>query len=175
MVVVTGAFHTVALRDAVAGDLEAEGAEVFLAPYTFPRLDALLGYASGMSGPQFYQWVWEARATEDPFGAAARRVLVEASRLARADGEVTGTADAIAALAFATRLATLRGRPLVGRAEVIEAAIACFVKGDSGLVGARVKNAIAETMRGKRVGTLGKSAGQSPLVEIFSGAPASCA
>lgn len=168
IVVVTGAFHTVALRASQPGrpkrPKDAPGLEVFLAPYSFPRLDALLGYASGMSGPQLYQHVWEARRSQDPFAAAAQRVLVDASRLGRADGEVLGTADAIAALAFARQLAAFRGRPRVGRVEVIEAAKACFIKGDAELVGRRALGALTEAMRGKKVGRLGPSAGQSPLV-----------
>lgn len=169
--VITGAFHTVALRGAEAAALrrpkDAPVIEVFLAPYTFPRLDALLGYASGMSGPAFYQHVWEARGEADPFAIGAQRVLVEASRLARRGGEVLGTADAIAALSFARQLAAFRGRPRVGRVELIEAARTCFVKGDASLVGRRVLDAVAEVMRGKKVGRLGESAGQSPLVRDF--------
>jgi hypothetical protein len=169
--VVTGAFHTVALRETEPKKVkDAEGIEVFLAPYTFPRLDALLGYASGMSGPQFYQHVWDARknkAKESPFAIATRQILVEAARLGRQDGEVVGTADAISALAFARDLASLRDRPHIGRAEVIEAAATCLVKGDVTLVGQRMLRALAETMRGKRVGKLGKSAGESALVLDF--------
>ena len=174
--VITGAFHTVALPDTVGTKPEVKSGknqvavetEVFAATYSFPRLDALLGYASGMSGPQFYQHVWEARAAADPFAEAARRVLVEASRLARRDGEVLGTADAIAAVAFARELAAFRGRPHVGRVEVIEAAMSCFVKGDAELMGKRVLRALTETLRGSKVGKLGASAGQSPLVVDFN-------
>ncbi len=170
--VITGAFHTVALRDAKGGWTKAKGAreletEVFLAPYTFPRLDALLGYASGMSGPHFYQLVWDARKQKDPFALAAQQVLVEASRGARRDGDVIGTADAIAALAFARRLADLRGRTFIGRTDLIDAATSCFVKGDANLVGSRVLRALAETMRGTRVGKLGPSAGEAPVVQDF--------
>lgn len=166
--VVTGAFHTAALRGADGSKARGAGeASVFLAPYTFPRLDALLGYASGMSGPQFYQWVWEARGEADPFAVAARRALVETSRLARGDGEVVGTADAIQALAFARDLAGFRGRPRVGRSELIEGATACLVKGDASLVGQRLHRALAEVMRGKKVGKLGPSAGEPPLVREF--------
>ncbi|MBI4819343.1 MAG: hypothetical protein HY791_23930 [Deltaproteobacteria bacterium] len=166
--VVTGAFHTVALRESKPKAKSHKDAEVFLAPYTFPRLDALLGYASGMSGPEFYQLVWDHRDKLTPFAHAAERTLVEASRLARRDGEILGTADAISATAFATELASFRGRPHVGRVEVIEAARSCFVKGDTGLVGARVQSALAEVMRGTRVGKLGPSAGQSPLIQDFN-------
>lgn len=168
VVVVTGAFHTAALRETDGAKAGSAGeATVFLAPYTFPRLDALLGYASGMSGPQFYQWVWEARGEEDPFGVAARRVLVETSRLARKDGEVVGTADAIQALAFGRDLAGFRGRSRVGRTELIEGATACLVKGDATLVGQRLHRALAEVMRGTKVGKLGPSAGEPPLVRDF--------
>lgn len=170
--VITGAFHTVVLpntrggwqRSRAAKDLDIE---VFLAPYTFPRLDALLGYASGMSGPHFYQLVWDARKNKDPFAIAAQQVLVEASRAARRDGEVIGTSEAIVSLAFARQLAALRGRKFVGRAELIDAATSCFVKGDVDLVGKRVHRAIAETMRGTRVGRLGPSAGEAPVVQDF--------
>ena len=31
----------------------------YLVPYTFKRLDAFAGYASGMPSPAWYQWVWE--------------------------------------------------------------------------------------------------------------------
>jgi len=174
--VITGAFHTVALRDTEAKKPERPTGknapkvetEIFPATYSFPRLDALLGYGSGMSGPQFYQYVWEARGEADPFAVAAQRVLVAASRVARNDGEVLGTADAIAALAFARQLAAFRGRPHVGRVEVIEAAQTCFVKGDATLIGKRVQSALVETLRGSKVGKLGPSAGQSPLVVDFN-------
>lgn len=169
--VITGAFHTVALRTTKGGWQPARtrslDVEVFLAPYTFPRLDALLGYASGMSGPHFYQLVWDARKKRDPFTLAAQEVLVEASRAARREGEVIGTADAIAALAFARQLATLRERRFVGRTDLIDAATSCLVKGDVELVGQRVLRAIAETMRGTAVGRLGPSAGEAPVVHDF--------
>jgi len=174
--VITGAFHTVALRETeprkpqrpTGKNAPKVETEIFPATYSFPRLDALLGYGSGMSGPQFYQDVWEARGEADPFAVAAQRVLVSASRVARGDGEVLSTADAIAALAFARQLALFRGRPHVGRVEVIEAAQTCFVKGDASLIGKRVQAALVETLRGSKVGKLGPSAGQSPLIVDFN-------
>ncbi|MDI1481661.1 DUF5682 family protein [Polyangium sp. y55x31] len=172
--VVAGALHVVALgraretlpelRRAPKDDAEAE---VRLVPYTFPRLDALLGYAPGMSGPAFYQHVWEARAEADPFAQAAERVLLETIRRARAEGDALGPADAIAALAFARELASLRGRPKIGRAEVIEAATSCFVKGELRVSGRRVVAALGEALRGSRVGKLGPTAGPSPISRDF--------
>ncbi|UQA59086.1 DUF5682 family protein [Polyangium aurulentum] len=175
--VVLGAFHAVALggaRDELRGTPSVppprDEAEVYLVPYTFPRLDALFGYAPGMSGPAFYQRVWDARALPDPFARAAEEVLLETIRLARAEGDVLGPADAIAALAFARELSALRGRPRVGRVEVVEAATSCFVKGEGALAGRRVLAALAEAMRGTRVGSLGRRAGQSAIAADFHGA-----
>ncbi len=31
----------------------------YLVPYSYKRLDAFTGYASGMPSPAFQQWVWE--------------------------------------------------------------------------------------------------------------------
>jgi hypothetical protein len=174
VVVVLGAFHAVALggareriRNGGALPAPRDEAEVYLVPYTFPRLDALFGYAPGMSGPAFHQRVWDARRAPDPFARAAEEVLLETIRLARAEGDLLGSADAIAALAFARELAALRGRARVGRAEVIEAATSCFVKGEGAIAGRRVLAALAEAMRGTRVGSLGRAAGQSALAADF--------
>ncbi|TKD02194.1 DUF5682 family protein [Polyangium fumosum] len=174
VLVVAGALHVVALgsaRETLAelrpAPREDVDAEVRLVPYTFPRLDALLGYAPGMSGPAFYQHVWEARAEADPFAQAAERVLLETIRRARAEGDALGPADAIAALAFARELASLRGRPKIGRAEVIEAATSCFVKGELRVSGRRVIAALGEALRGSRMGKLGPKAGPSPLTRDF--------
>ncbi|MDI1446701.1 DUF5682 family protein [Polyangium sp. 6x1] len=174
VLVVAGALHVVALgaaretlpelRRAPKDDAEAV---VRLVPYTFPRLDALLGYAPGMSGPAFYQHVWEARAEADPFAQAAERVLLETIRRARAEGDALGPADAIAALAFARELASLRGRPRIGRAEVIEAATSCFVKGELRVAGRRVVAALGEALRGSRMGKLGPTAGPSAITRDF--------
>ncbi|MDC3957218.1 DUF5682 family protein [Polyangium jinanense] len=172
--VVAGALHVIALGGARetlpalerAPKDDAE-AEVRLVPYTFPRLDALLGYAPGMSGPAFYQHVWEARAKADPFAQAAERVLLETIRRARVEGDTLGPADAIAALAFARELASLRGRPKIGRAEVIEAATSCFVKGELRVSGRRVVAALGEALRGSRMGKLGPTAGPSPILRDF--------
>jgi len=177
VLVIAGAMHAVGLggaRDLLnrlprrsRPEEKDDAADVFLVPYTFPRLDALLGYAPGMSGPAFYQRVWEARAEEDPFARAAEATLLETIRRAREAGEVLGSADAIAALAFAQKLASLRGRPRVGWAEVIEAATTCFVKGEVNVAGRRILASLAESMRGARVGKLGPRAGTSAIAADF--------
>ncbi|MFS2054433.1 DUF5682 family protein, partial [Variovorax sp. CT11-76] len=49
----------------------------YLVPYTFKRLDAFAGYASGMPSPAYYQWMWEL----GPEGAAHRALQQVMQRL----------------------------------------------------------------------------------------------
>jgi hypothetical protein len=80
IVVVTGGFHTLELVEqwqnakpskAPAGKDAPDNA--WLIRYSFERLDALNGYASGMPSPGYYQQVWERleAGDADPFTAVA--------------------------------------------------------------------------------------------------------
>lgn len=76
IVIVTGGFHTLALIEGLADKPEfslspveqkqfntmqkmADKEQSWLIRYSFDRLDALNGYASGMPSPAFYQQVWQ--------------------------------------------------------------------------------------------------------------------
>ena len=70
ILVVTGGFHTIALIESLSKPEETERFIVrdqkshwqeqsWLIRYSFDRLDALNGYASGMPSPAYYQHVWE--------------------------------------------------------------------------------------------------------------------
>ncbi len=64
VIVVTGGFHTVALPRTQAAAPKAlavdpDDALVVLTRYSFPLLDRLNGYGSGMPSPEFYQRRWE--------------------------------------------------------------------------------------------------------------------
>ncbi|OXI96307.1 MULTISPECIES: DUF5682 family protein [Burkholderia] len=95
----------------------------YLVPYTFKRLDAFAGYASGMPSPAYYQWVW-AHGAE----AAARRVLEHVMQRLRARKLPVSTADLIAVHVRAEGLARLRGhrRPL--RCDWLDALAGALVK-----------------------------------------------
>src|SRR5690606_3108812 len=92
---------------------QEEGAAVrfgsYLVPYTFKRLDAFAGYASGMPSPAWYQWLWEHGAE-----GAARCALQHVMRRLREKKLAASTADLMAVHLRAQGLARLRGhgRPL---------------------------------------------------------------
>ncbi|RIJ71224.1 hypothetical protein D1871_14455 [Nakamurella silvestris] len=154
VVVVTGAFHTLALIEALAGsDLGAvvreaapqgghppapvDAGSSWLIRYDFRRLDALGGYSAGMPSPGWYHRVWAGLSgTADPADPADPTVemLVDiAHHTSRAGtSEVLGVADVSAAAAHAWRLAELRGHPAPGRTDVLDAVTSCFVKDDAG-------------------------------------------
>ena len=103
VLVVTGGFHRPALvrLTAGAGDDGPEDedwpevpapapdavAGSYLVPYSFRRLDAFVGYQSGMPSPAYYQRVWEdgpRRAAEALTEAVAARLRVSSARVAAA-------------------------------------------------------------------------------------------
>lgn len=70
ILVVTGGFHTLALIENLANPKTAERfivkdqkqnwqEQAWLIRYSFDRLDALNGYASGMPSPAYYQHIWQ--------------------------------------------------------------------------------------------------------------------
>lgn len=95
----------------------------FLVPYSFKRLDAFQGYASGMSSPLYYQWLWESGSA----GAGLRLMQDVAQRL-RQRGLVASTADLIALHTHAQGLALLRGHAHALRADWLDAVAATLLK-----------------------------------------------
>ncbi|MEU3608594.1 DUF5682 family protein [Streptomyces sp. NPDC035033] len=154
VLVVTGGFHRPALRRLVEDDpgggtgrpawpavpAPPEGAlsGSFLVPYSFRQLDAFAGYESGMPSPAYHQWLWE----DGPEAAGRRLVRTVAARL-RDRGHPVSTASLVAARASATALAALRGHPVPGRLDLLDA-----------LAGALVTEALDEPLPWTRRGPL---------------------
>ncbi|MQY09339.1 DUF5682 family protein [Actinomadura macrotermitis] len=135
VVVVTGGFHTPALR-ALASKGDVEWPEVpvppdgatggsYLVPYSFRRLDSFTGYQSGMPSPGYYQRLWEA----GPDAAAAALTESVATRL-RARRQVVSTADLIAARTLTEGLARMRGHRAPARADLLDGLVAALVTED---------------------------------------------
>ena len=95
----------------------------FLVPYTFKRLDAFTGYASGMPSPAYYQWVW----SHGPEGAA-RRVLQGVLTRLREKNLPASTADLMAVLLRTHGLARLRGHRHPLRCDLLDALAGALVK-----------------------------------------------
>lgn len=102
-----------------AGDLRHGS---FLVPYTFKRLDAFTGYASGMPSPAYYQWLW----AHGPVGAG-RRLLQDVLGRLRAKKLPASTADLMAVQVRAHGLARLRGHRAPLRSDWLDALAGALV------------------------------------------------
>lgn len=163
VVVVCGGYHapvlarSVAVRGPEPEVPRARGMDrtgSYLVPYSFHRLDAFVGYESGMPSPAFYQRAWEDGA------AAGEHMLFHAVTALRERRQALSPADAVAALTLARGLATLRGHATLGRTDVLD-----------GLAAAVVKEALDAPLPWTRRGKLAR--GTDPLlvaiVAAFSG------
>ncbi|MEU4622165.1 DUF5682 family protein [Actinoplanes sp. NPDC023801] len=93
-------------------------------PWTYGRLASWSGYGAGVRSPGWYHHLFT---TGDD---VVVRWLVDAAGVLRAEGVPTSSAHVIEAARLAEALATLRGRPLAGLAEVTEAADAVMCDGE---------------------------------------------
>jgi hypothetical protein len=146
----------------------------FLVPYTFKRLDAFTGYASGMPSPAWYQWLWE-RGAE-----GAGRQLLQAV-LARLRGKKlqASTADLMAVQLRAHGLAQLRGHRAPLRSDWLDALAGTLVSDAldaplpwtyRGPIRAGTDPVLVEVMdvlAGDQAGQLAPGTPQPPLVASF--------
>ncbi|MGX6605496.1 DUF5682 family protein [Micromonosporaceae bacterium Da 78-11] len=130
--VVCGAWHVPALTRKVAvkddaallkGRRKAKVAFTWV-PWTYGRLASFSGYGAGVSSPGWYHHLFT---TVDE---VLPRWLVDAAGVLRAEGVPTSSAHVIEATRLAEALATVRGRPLAGLAEVTEAAESVMCDGE---------------------------------------------
>ena len=130
--VVCGAWHVPALARKVAakddaallkGRRKAKVAFTWV-PWTYGRLASWSGYGAGVRSPGWYHHLFTSADEVVP------RWLVDAAGVLRAEGVPTSSAHVIEATRLAEALATMRGRPLAGLAEVTEAAEAVMCDGE---------------------------------------------
>lgn len=177
IVVVTGGFHTPALlamlqqpapKTPVAKSAPS-AQQAWLIRYSFDKLDALNGYASGMPSPGYYQRVWEQlqTAADTPYTRVALDCLVGFAQASRElnTTDAVSTALVQAATGQALRLAALRGNAEPGRQDLLDAIRSCFIKSaiDEGTHGFTA--ALRQFLGGQRIGDIPPSAGSPPLVE----------
>lgn len=174
VVVVTGGFHTPALRELLGRPLRkrktrepAGQSQVLLMRYGFPQLDRLNGYASGMPAPAWYQRVWEGLQGEaDPWEMVAR-LLVDLGVLSRAAPPGVTAADEMDALGMIRRLAGFRGHPRPSREDVLDGIRSAFVKGSMDAEGSLWTSRVRLLLAGDRIGSLPPGAPVAPLVQDF--------
>lgn len=175
IVVITGAFHTLALLEAL--DDTAEGRWVtgrdpgpldvakpaWLIRYDDTRLDGLRGYGAGMPAPGFWKRAWREGPADDGGRALTIGVLLDVAARLRADDGLLSSAEVAAASEQALRLAELRGRAWPGRTDVIDAMLSCFVHDDAGLTGG-LGRAIDEVFADTQLGQLPPGLAAPPLI-----------
>jgi hypothetical protein len=129
--VVCGAWHVPALRarTTVTADrrllkgLPKVKTEMAWVPWTHRRLARQSGYGAGIDSPGWYAHLFEA--PDRPI----ERWLIKVADLLRAEGRTVSSAHVIEAVRLATALATMRGRPLAGLAETLDAVRAVMCDG----------------------------------------------
>ncbi len=164
------------------------GGPAWLIRYDFARLDALRGYGAGMPSPGLWQRAWRARTgaspldgsgtgprratrrtarpVPEPAGAArafATTVVIDVAVALRELGEPLGTAQVLATVEQAMRLAALRGRAWPGRCDILDALTSCLVKDETGLSG-NLGAAVASVLAASDVGEVPDGIATPPLV-----------
>ncbi|MBL1095448.1 DUF5682 family protein [Streptomyces coffeae] len=129
--VVCGAWHVPALarRSTVTADrtllrgLPKVKAEISWVPWTHRRLARHSGYGAGIASPGWYSHLFHA--PDRPL----ERWLTKVARLFRDEDVAVSSAHVIEAVRLAETLAALRGRPLPGLAETMDAVRAVMCEG----------------------------------------------
>ncbi|MFI5913855.1 DUF5682 family protein [Dactylosporangium sp. NPDC051541] len=132
--VVCGAWHVPALTAplpsasadaAVVRGLAKVKVAMTWVPWTHARLASWQGYGAGVRSPGWYHHLFTSVDAH-----VIERWLVRAAGVLRKDGVPVSSAHVIEATRLADALATMRGRPLAGLAEVTDAAHAVLCDGD---------------------------------------------
>ena len=167
IVVVTGGFHTVALRERSSKKQEKlkprnippDDVGIFLIRYGFEQLDRLNGYASGMPSPEFYQRDWE--------NCDMAELAVQLGRLCRKKNFPVSTADEIAVLQQIERLVALRNHSRPSREDFCDAIRSVFVKGADDSDGLPILAIMRKLLAGERTGKVPDEAGLPPIIADF--------
>ena len=164
------------------------GGPAWLIRYDLARLDALRGYGAGMPSPGLWQRAWQARTGASPLagsGAGSRRakrrtarpvpepagaarafattVVIDVATALRELGEPLGTAQVLATVEQAMRLAALRDRAWPGRCDILDALTSCLVKDETGLSG-NLGAAVASVLAASDAGYVPEGTAIPPLV-----------
>ena len=221
IVVVTGGFHTLALIERLyeqliaqpnkkpvkalknkakagtrlsASSINTTPDESWLIRYSFDRLDALNGYASGMPSPAFYQKCWQQRLVFDNSSEcdnsaeldnssepnnsevdkesesqARHRLIIDFlsdfSQQLRSDKiSLSNFITVKTASEQAIRLAELRGHRLIGRFDVMDACYSSFLKGSGDNGTQSFHRLLHEQLGGSQLGQVVSTGRTPPLL-----------
>ncbi|ENV06411.1 hypothetical protein F967_01059 [Acinetobacter sp. CIP 102637] len=181
--VITGGFHTLALIEELAKQLLSEkpkkikkiksadqNDQAWLIRYSFDRLDALNGYASGMPSPAFYQRCWQQMMDDSANDVEQRQALTvellsDFSRQLREQQILDSSFITIKnATEQAMRLASLREHHLISRFDLIDACQSSFVKGSLDEGQQAFQHLLHQILSGARLGQVVQSTQTPPLL-----------
>ncbi|ENU97182.1 hypothetical protein F970_00086 [Acinetobacter sp. CIP 102082] len=181
--VITGGFHTLALIEELAKQLLSEkpkkikkiksadqNDQAWLIRYSFDRLDALNGYASGMPSPAFYQRCWQQMMDDSANDVEQRQALTvellsDFSRQLREQQILDSSFITIKnATEQAMRLASLREHHLISRFDLIDACQSSFVKGSLDEGQQAFQHLLRQILSGARLGQVVQSTQTPPLL-----------
>jgi hypothetical protein len=172
--VITGGFHTPALRAVLGAPTEpgrpavtvARGREAFLVRYGFRQLDQAAGYGAGLPHPAWYDRLWRTLGSGPAREAMTTELLTDFADHLRqtAPGLAFPTPTLVSAILAAGRLAELRGLPRPGRSEIIDAVRSTAVKDALELGRAPVLDALDTFLVGDALGELPPGAAQPPII-----------
>lgn len=174
VVIITGAFHTMALLEVITDAPEAAWVvahpataattdPAWLIRYDYNRLDGLRGYGAGMPAPGFWQRSWQARQAGLGPAEFSVDVLLDVATLLRAEGLLLSSTQVEAATLQALRLAELRGRAWPGRTDLLDAMLTCYASDDGGFTGP-LAAAVTTCFGGSALGELPPGQAAPPLV-----------
>ncbi|MFC9060482.1 DUF5682 family protein [Streptomyces sp. NPDC057074] len=184
--VVVGAFHAPALLSpddaaeaagaagaagavpGARGDAEPSEWTTSLIPYTYALLDERSGYPAGIRDPEWQHLVVRAAGDPDALEEALTRTAVRVCAELRGLGHPSGPADAREITRLASDLARLRGLPVAGRGELVEAIQTVLAQGEPYGRGRAVARAMERVLVGDRGGRPAPGAprsGLAPAVE----------
>lgn len=173
IVVLVGGFHAPALMDesqkgdAITAPSPTHGSG-YLVRYGNRQLDALQGYSAGLPLPGFYEKWWEWHKSNgqevDPRVWAHSLIGGFAEHLREAN-KAPPFPVILSAVEQAERLASLRGRTLPFRDDILDAVRSTFIKDEAPRHGAPVLNELHAWLTGTQIGDVPASAGSPPLVE----------
>ncbi len=190
MLVVTGGFHTLALIENVSAHLAGcepkkyqlakkdigYEEDAWLIRYSFDRLDALSGYASGMPSPAYYQWWWDSlskntldtqQEDEDKICLADLHYIGQLCHQLHAKGclEVTAFIAFKGVMEVAQGLANLRGHYRPSRDDLLDALKTVLIKGEMDDGQAFFWQVVDEFLSGTTLGKVPKRTKSPALVQ----------
>ena len=169
IVVVTGAYHTSALREDLPPMSDQELAKLprvktklTLMPYSYYRLSTKSGYGAGNHAPAYYELMWQCMQRGD----LARLPVLYLAKLAgylRKRETMRSTAEVIEGVRLANTLAAMHDGAAPTLDELRDAAQVCLGRGEYSVIA----EAVADTEIGTAIGALPKGVSRTSIQDNF--------